>query len=60
MKKEFPLKLEILGVALIILGLTMRVRAMEPTMGQIIGIGATWLGLILAVLGCFSRNNKEE
>lgn len=55
MRKGFPVKLEILGVALMILGLTMRVRAMEPTMGLIIGIGATWLGLILAVVGCFSR-----
>ncbi len=55
MQKGFPVKLEILGVSLMILGLTMRVRAMEPTMGLIIGIGATWLGLILAVVGCFSR-----
>lgn len=41
MQKGFPVKLEILGVALMILGLTMRVRAIKPTMGLIIGIGAT-------------------
>lgn len=56
MQKGISLKIEILGVAFLILGLTLRAFSVV-SWGLILGVVATWIGVILAVVGCFSRDD---
>ena len=54
--KGNTIKAQLFGIALMILGLTMRVRPMDVSFGVIVGVGATWIGLLIVIIATFSRD----
>lgn len=49
-------KAQLFGIALMILGVTLRANTMIPGFGLIIGIGATWIGLLIVIIATFSKD----
>ena len=54
--KGNTIKEQLFGIALMILGLTMRVRPMDVSFGVIVGVGATWIGLLIVIIATCSRD----
>lgn len=54
-----PYQIQLLGIALIILGGILRFGVYVEIVSLIVGIGAPWLGLVLVVAGCFMREPKR-
>ena len=48
------LKFQILGLALMLLGFTMRLAQLSQFPGLVIGVIGTWLGLIFVIVGFIS------
>ena len=48
------LKFQILGLALMLLGFTMRLAPLSQFPGLVIGVIGTWLGLIFVIVGFIS------
>lgn len=49
-------KAQLFGIALMILGFTLRSGTMIPGVGLVVGIGATWIGLLIVIIATFSKD----
>ncbi len=54
--KGNTIKAQLFGIALMILGFTLRANTMIPGIGLVVGIGATWIGLLIVIIATFSRD----
>ncbi len=54
--KGNTVKAQLFGIALMILGLTLRPFSVVPGIGLVVGIGATWVGLLIVIIATFSRD----